>query len=98
MTLQKDPEGMEIRHLNHSAVFTDKRVLEIGSGDGRLTWRYAHSAGCVTGIDLDEDALRIATTDRPNNLHETVSFVRASSLELPFPRETFDIAILAWSF
>jgi ubiquinone/menaquinone biosynthesis C-methylase UbiE len=98
MTLEKDPEGLEIRYLNQSAIFTDKRVLEIGSGDGRLTWRYAHSAGRVTGIDLDADAMRVATTDRPATLHETVSFVRASSLELPFPCKTFDIVILAWSF
>jgi ubiquinone/menaquinone biosynthesis C-methylase UbiE len=98
MTLQKDPEGKETFYLNQSAVFTDKRVLEIGSGDGRLTWRYAHSTGRVTGIDMDADALRVAATDRPANLYETVSFVRASSLDLPVPRGTFDIAILAWSF
>jgi len=98
MPLQKDPEGMEIRYLNQSAVFANQRVLEIGSGDGRLTWRYAHSAGRVTAIDVAVDALRVAATDRPADLHETVSFVGASSLNLPFPRDTFDIAILSWSF
>ncbi len=98
MTLQKDPEGNEIRHLNQSALFTNQRVLEIGSGDGRLTWRYAHSTGRVTGIDPDADALKIAVTDCPPGLSETVSFARACSLDLPFPQETFDIAILAWSF
>jgi ubiquinone/menaquinone biosynthesis C-methylase UbiE len=98
MTLQKDPEGIETRYLNQSAIFTDQNVLEIGSGDGRLTWRYAHSASRVTGIDPDADTLRTAASDCPVNLHETVSFVRASSLDLPFPHETFDIAILAWSF
>jgi ubiquinone/menaquinone biosynthesis C-methylase UbiE len=98
MMLQKDPEGTEIRFLNQTVVFRDKRVLEIGSGDGRLTWRYANSAGHVTGIDLDADALRVAASDCPTNLRDNVWFVRAGSLNLPFPRETFEISILAWSF
>ncbi len=98
MTLQKDPEGTETRFLNQSAVFANQHVLEIGSSDGRLTWRYANSADRVTGIDLDVEALQTAAADRPANLLETVSFVRASVLNLPFPRNSFNIAILAWSF
>jgi len=98
MPLQKDPEGIEIRYLDQSVVFANMHVLEIGSGDGRLTWRYAHSANRVTAIDPDTQALGIAVTDRPADLRETVSFVRANSIKLPFPRETFDIAILSWSF
>jgi len=98
MACQKDPEGIETCYLNQSAVFTNQHVLEIGSGDGRLTWRYAHSAGRVTGIELDAEALRTATKDRAESLRDRVAFVRANSLDLPFPRETFDIAILAWSF
>jgi ubiquinone/menaquinone biosynthesis C-methylase UbiE len=98
MTFQKDPEGTEIHYLNQPAIFTDQRVLEIGCGDGRLTWRYACSSGRVTGIDPDADALKTAVADRPANLYKTVSFARASSVDLPFPQDTFDIAILAWSF
>ena len=89
---------METRQLNQSADFTGQRVLEIGCGDGRLTWRYAHSAGRVAGIDLDVDALREAANDRPASLNEIVAFMRANSLHLPFPYATFDITILAWSF
>jgi len=97
MTLQKDPERTEVRYLNQLADFTGKRVLEIGCGEGRLTWRYARSASRVIGVDPDADALRVAATNRPPDLHETVSFARANSLHLPFPREAFDIAILAWA-
>ena len=97
MTVQKDPEGTEIRHLAESAVFTDQNVLEIGCGEGRLTWRVAPLSGRLTGIDPEADALRVAAVERPDNLCETVRFVRASALDLPFPRETFDIAILSWS-
>jgi ubiquinone/menaquinone biosynthesis C-methylase UbiE len=98
MTLQKDPEGTEIRFLNQAVILANKHILEIGTGDGRLTWRVANSAGHVTGIDLDADALRVAASVCPTNIRDNVLFVRAGSLNLPFPRETFDIAILAWSF
>ena len=98
MVLQKDPEGTETRHLNQSTRLAGQRVLEIGCGDGRLTWRYAHSARRVTGIDPDAETLQAALADRPAELQDTVSFVRASSIDLPFPPEVFDRAILAWSF
>ena len=98
MPIQKDPEGTETLHLEKMAVLAGRHVLEIGSGDGRLTWRYATSASRITGIDLDSEALAAAASGRPANLLETVSFARASSLDLPFPQGTFDIAILAWSF
>jgi ubiquinone/menaquinone biosynthesis C-methylase UbiE len=97
MALIKDPEGTEIDVLNRSVDFNSKRVLEIGSGDGRLTWRFAYSVRRLTGIDPDANSLHKAITDRPHDLQQIVSFVQASSTNLPFPEETFDMAILAWS-
>jgi ubiquinone/menaquinone biosynthesis C-methylase UbiE len=98
MALRKDPEGTEITFLNRSVDFCGKRILEIGSGDGRLTWRFANPACRVIGIDPDMGSLCEAVTNQPANLQKTVSFVQASSINVPFPRETFDIAVLAWSF
>jgi ubiquinone/menaquinone biosynthesis C-methylase UbiE len=98
MSVQIDPERTEIKYLRRSADFTGRRVLEIGCGDGRLTWRYAKSAKRVTGIDLLGDDLRVATIDRPSDLEEKVRFARADSIHMPFAKESFDIAILAWSF
>ena len=97
MPIQKDPERTEVQHLHQLVDFSGKHVLEIGCGDGRLTWRYAGSAGRVTGVDPDAEALKAAVRDTPADLRGSVSFARASSLNLPFPRETFDAAILAWS-
>jgi ubiquinone/menaquinone biosynthesis C-methylase UbiE len=97
MALQKDPERTETKYLHKFADFTGQRVLEIGCGDGRLTWRYAKSARFVAGIDLEADDLRLATIDRPSNLERTVTFARADSIRIPFAKEKFDLAILAWS-
>jgi cyclopropane fatty-acyl-phospholipid synthase-like methyltransferase len=57
MPNQKDPERVEILHLEKAVTFAGRNVLEIGCGDGRLTWRYVLSAGRVTGVDPDGEAL-----------------------------------------
>ena len=98
MTLQKDPEQYETKHLLKYADFSGRRVLEIGCGEGRLTWRYAARPAMTIGIDPDRDALRVATIDRPSDLEERVHFSNAQAEWLPFQKETFDLAVLAWSF
>ena len=97
MSLQKDPEGFEKKILLKYADFMDKRVLEVGCGEGRLTWKYAASARQVAGIDLEANDLRAACIDRSSDLENIVLFTCASALNIPFHHETFDIAILAWS-
>ena len=68
MTFHKDPQQNETKHLLQFANFPGKRVLEIGCGEGRLTWRYAAKPAMTVGIDPDRDALRVATIDRPSDL------------------------------
>ncbi len=98
MAAQKDPEHNEIKFLNQFSNFsTSQRVLEIGCGDGRLTWRYARSVGRVVGVEIARDDLRIARIDHPSDLTDKVVFANADSIHLPFAKETFDLAVLSWS-
>jgi len=97
MTLQKDVEKTERKFLHKLVDFNDQRVLEVGCGEGRLTWEYARSAKHVIGIDPDLDAVRVANYDMPDELRKTTAFACTSSLKLPFPPESFDIALLSWS-
>jgi len=98
MTLQKDAEGSEKKYLHTFADFRDKRVLEIGCGEGRLTWQYAQTPLSTIGLDPDQDALRVALIDSPHDVRSKVSFARAQADQLPFSKNKFDLAILAWSF
>lgn len=97
MTFQKDAEHSETKALHKLVDFSGQRVLEVGCGEGRLTWEYARLAKQVVGIDPDSDAVRVANYDIPDELRKTTTFACASSLHLPFPHESFDIALLSWS-
>jgi ubiquinone/menaquinone biosynthesis C-methylase UbiE len=97
MTLRKDLEQNETKYVRRAADFAERRVLEIGCGEGRLTWQYAPASLSTLGIDPDKNALRVATIDRPSDLANKVHFTNAQAEHIPLRKETFDIAVLAWS-
>ncbi len=107
MSLQKDPERTETKYLHKFADFADKRVLEIGCGDGRLTWQYAKSARFVAGIDLEANDLRVATIDRPPiwnlrphsraRIRFTFPFPKKHSILPSSPGRSDELRMRAWS-
>jgi len=97
MSLQKDSDRNEIKYLRKFVDLKDKRVLEIGCGEGRLTWQYADATRSTVAVDVDRDSLRVARVDAPFDLKERIHFGCCVSERLPFAKEKFDIAILAWS-
>ena len=92
-----DPEKIEPKYLHAMLDVAKAHVLEVGCGDGRLTWRYIASTGPVIGIDSDIKCLATALHDRPTTLRASLAVTQAQAEALPFPQETFDLAILAWS-
>lgn len=95
--MQRDPEKIEVEYLQAFADLKDASILEVGCGDGRLTWRYAQHTRRVIGIDPDPDRLASAVETRPHRLRNTVSFTRCHAESLAFPSQSFDGVILAWS-
>jgi ubiquinone/menaquinone biosynthesis C-methylase UbiE len=93
----RDPEANETTNLHQLGRLDKARVLEIGCGNGRLTWRYAARAAAVVGLDPSLERLAAAGADRPSNLADSVSFLQGAAETLPFPTESFDVIIMAWS-
>lgn len=98
ISTQFDPEEIEIKYLHDIVDLVNTRVLEIGCGDGRLTWYYADSAKDVVGVDPNAELLATALRERPPPLHTKVTFTQAIAEVLPFPIERFDLALMSWSF
>ena len=86
--IQLDPAGAEPQAILAAADLSGARVLEIGAGDGRLTFRYADRARYVVAVDNG------ATGFRPT---ANAAFASASAVALPFRNMTFDIVLLASS-
>jgi len=97
MPVERDPQEVETRYLHDFVDVKDACVLEVGCGDGRLTWRYAAAAARVAALDVSAWGPAQARQDCPAALRSRVHFMQARAETLPFPRETFDRAILAWS-
>jgi ubiquinone/menaquinone biosynthesis C-methylase UbiE len=95
MATQFDPRGIEPQAVLAAADFRGARVLEIGSGDGRLTHRIGAAARELIGIDLKLDDLKSALEHCPEKLRPSIRFAGASATALPFRDAGFDIAILA---
>lgn len=92
-----DPEGTETRILHELVDFAGKDVVEVGCGDGRMTWCYADLTRSVLGIDPNEDRTRDARERTPDTLRPSVSFRAGDVQSVGLPDEGFDIAILSWS-
>jgi 2-polyprenyl-3-methyl-5-hydroxy-6-metoxy-1,4-benzoquinol methylase len=93
----KDPEGRETAALGQVVDFRGKRVLEVGCGDGRLTWRYAPAAAQVFAIDPDEELIHTAVETTPADLADRVRFAVGDVVEMEYEPGSYDVALLSWS-
>ena len=77
-----DPEGIEIKEIHELVDYSDADVLEVGCGDGRLTWRYADQAATVLAIDVNAHKIKRAGEAIPPSLRSKLNFVVADIAEV----------------
>ncbi len=80
------PASVDSRDADRSPGFD--RSLEVGCGYGRLTPWIADHAADHHAVDYDRHLLAAAAAEYPE-----VKFHRARAEELPFPDDTFDLAV-----
>lgn len=74
MTIRTDPEGNETAMLFDLVDLDGAEVVEIGCGDGRLTWRYVDRAAHVTAIEPFEDSIANGRRERLREMNLPVEF------------------------
>ena len=97
MTVIRDPEQTETRMIHELIDFTNRDVLEVGCGDGRLTERFAGHTRSVLALDPDATAIARARASLPERLRSRVSFQVADITSVELPPAAFDVVVLSWS-
>ncbi|MCH7608476.1 MAG: class I SAM-dependent methyltransferase [Chloroflexi bacterium] len=92
-----DPEGVETKAIHGLADFAGKDVVEVGCGDGRLTWRFADAAASVLAFDPDEAAIAAAREQTPPALRGRVTFRAADMASVDLAAGAYDVGVLSWS-
>jgi ubiquinone/menaquinone biosynthesis C-methylase UbiE len=97
MAIDVDPAGVGPTVILQAVDFRNAHVLEVGAGDGRLTFRYAEEPRSVVGIDTKEPDIRSAAKVPRAEFRGYAQFLCASATALPFSAEKFEIVLLASS-
>jgi ubiquinone/menaquinone biosynthesis C-methylase UbiE len=92
-----DPDEIEIATIRELVNVTGMRVLEIGCGDGRMTFDYAGDAASVFAIDPEEELIEQARAATPARLRRRIRFEAADAAEIDLPKREFDLALFSWS-
>ncbi len=91
------PSDLEIKTIRALVNFSGQRVLEIGAGDGRLSWPFAPEAAQWIALDPDADEVNAAARALRKDPFPTVRLLVGDGRALSFPADRFDLALFTWS-
>ena len=92
-----DPDGVELPTIRELVDLEGVRIVEVGCGDGRLTFGCAERAASVLAFDADEELVHRARASTPHDLRERIRFEVADAAAIELPRGEFDLALFSWS-
>ncbi len=95
-SFRPDP-AREIRAIGAEHHLRGKDVLEVGSGDGRLTLGLASLARRVVAVDPDAPAIDAARFAARTAGLRNVTFLTRPAQALGLGRRRFDVAVFSWS-
>ena len=71
-----------------------RRILDLGCGDGLLTWTLAERGAWAVGIDADRAMLEAASARSTRLRRQRPRFVEGRIEQLPFPDGSFDVVMI----
>ena len=97
MPLVVDPDGVELATIRELVDAAGLDVVDVGCGDGRLSFELARQGARVFGLDPDEESIALARAETPRELRRLVRFEAADAAQIELPRGEFDLAVFSWS-
>lgn len=99
MPVISDPEGRSAEIIQAFYDFTDRQVLEIGCGKGRITFAIAEKCQHITAIDPREEDINSAIQNTPGHIKQKIKFIAKGIEDFKIPTDSarFDIALFSWS-
>jgi len=87
---------MELQLIERFVSLTGREIIEIGCGDGRLTFQYAPRARRVVALDANAAEIERAHAEADRIGAHNIRF-QTRSAEGRLPGAPFDIALFTWS-
>jgi ubiquinone/menaquinone biosynthesis C-methylase UbiE len=97
VALVVDPDGVELPTIRELVDLRGLRIVEVGCGQGRMTFGCAEEAASVFAFDADEELVREARRSTPRALRDRIRFEVADAAEVDLPPAEFDLALFSWS-
>jgi ubiquinone/menaquinone biosynthesis C-methylase UbiE len=92
-----DPDGVELPTIRELVDLRGLHIVEVGCGEGRLTFGCAEEAASVLAFDMDEELVEAARRATPRALRDRIRFEVADAAEIDLPPAEFDLALFSWS-
>jgi ubiquinone/menaquinone biosynthesis C-methylase UbiE len=96
MMLAEDIDGQLLASLREVAPVAGRRVLDLGSGTGRLPLLLADEAASFAALDLHMAMLREHQSQQ-RAVHGHWGLVQGDMRQLPFPGGSADIVLAGWA-
>lgn len=96
MIAAEDVDGHLAAALRQSAPWAGQRVLDLGTGTGRLPLLMAREAALVVGVDLHWDMLREQQRQR-GRVGGQWPLAQADMRALPFPSDWAEVVTAGWA-
>jgi ubiquinone/menaquinone biosynthesis C-methylase UbiE len=87
---------IELKTILKFVNFKNKIILDVGGGSGRLAIPLSKLAKKIFVIDPEKEMLEQLKVKVKKNNIENIEIKNASAEKIPYPDESFDIAMCAW--
>lgn len=91
-----DPKKIETKSILEAVDFKKKRVLELGSGTGRISFQLIPLTKSFVGVDVSEECVRYCNRITEKKKIKNARFMHSSIEKLDLSRGKFDIIISSW--